>query len=228
MSKIVGTLDLHELDYLSCEEDQLLAQTCLYLTSGLRRSDACSHSRQKCIRCLDRSTSQLTCRRAQKPMMRSCSEGAYSQRCIPASATSQSFLEPQHVTRVQSMDVSLTTNSETSLNNTLSPASFTDDDYNIPYKCPMNFTGQQTLDVHAGVVRSSTQGAIHQARRYCRRQEVSSQEALTDSSGSSRGSPVKEEDLLPSQSNCQVGLVTFVKCTIFYKTKDIRGFFWHN
>ncbi|KAL1271899.1 hypothetical protein QQF64_030915, partial [Cirrhinus molitorella] len=171
--------------------------------SSLRRSDACSHSRQKCIRCLDRSTSQLTCRRAQKPMIRSCSEGAYSQRCIPSSATTQSFLEPEHVTRVQSMDVSLTTNSEISLNNTMSPASFTDDDYNIPYKCPMNFTGQQTLDVHAGVMRSSTQRAANQARRYCRRQEVSSQEALTDSSGSSRGSPVKDEDLLLSQSNCQ-------------------------
>ncbi|KTF94684.1 hypothetical protein cypCar_00002406 [Cyprinus carpio] len=164
--------------------------------SSLRRSDACSHSRQKCIRC-------LTCRRAQKPMMRSCSEGAYSQRCIPASATTQSFLEPQHVTRVQSMDVSLTTNSETSLNNTLSPASLADEDYNIPYKCPVNFTGQQTLDVPASVVRSSMHGATNQARRYCRRQEVSSQEVLTDSSGSSRGSPVKEEDLLPSQSNCQ-------------------------
>ncbi|XP_016307705.1 pro-interleukin-16-like [Sinocyclocheilus anshuiensis] len=171
--------------------------------SSLRRSDACSHSRQKCIRCLDRSTSQLTCRRAQKPMIRSCSEGAYSQRCIPDSVTTQSFLEPEHVSRVQSMDVSLTTNSETSLNYTLSPASFTNDDYNIPYKCPMNFTGQQTLDVHAGVVRSSTQGATNQPRSYCRRQEVSSQEMLTDSSGSSRGSPVKEEDLLYSQSNCQ-------------------------
>ncbi|XP_073692546.1 pro-interleukin-16 [Garra rufa] len=167
--------------------------------SSLRRSEACSHSRQKCIRCLDRSTSQLTCRRAQKPMIRSCSEGAYSQRCIPASATTQSFLEPEHVSRVQSMDISLTTNSE----NTLSPASFTDDDYNIPYKCPMNYTGQKTLDVHAGVARSATQGAANQARRYCRRQEVSSQEALTDSSGSSQGSPVKDEDILLSQSNCQ-------------------------
>ncbi|XP_059362326.1 pro-interleukin-16-like isoform X2 [Carassius carassius] len=171
--------------------------------SSLKRSDACSHSRQKCIRCLDRSTSQQTCRRAQKPMIRSCSEGGYSQRCIPSSLTTQSFLEPEHVSRVQSMDVSLTTNSETSLNYTLSPASFTDDDYNIPNKCPMNFTGQQTLDVHAGVVRSSMQGAANQPWRYCRRQEVSSQEVLTDSSSSSRGSPVKEEDLLLSQSNCQ-------------------------
>ncbi|XP_077084096.1 pro-interleukin-16 isoform X1 [Siphateles boraxobius] len=171
--------------------------------SSLRRSEPCSHSRQKCIRCLDRSGSHLTCRRAQKPMIRSCSEGAYSQRCTPASVTTQSFLQPEHVTRVQSMDVSLTTNSETSLNNTLSPASFTDDDYNIPYKCPVNFIGQQTLDVHTGGVRNSTPGPTNQTRRYCRRQEVTSQEALTDSSGSSRGSPVKEEDLLPSQSNCQ-------------------------
>ncbi|XP_067257184.1 pro-interleukin-16 isoform X1 [Chanodichthys erythropterus] len=171
--------------------------------SSLRRSEPCSHSRQKCIRCLDRSASQLTCRRAQKPMIRSCSEGAYSQRCIPASVTTQSFLQPEHVTRVQSMDVSLTTNSETSLHNTLSPASFTDDEYNIPYKCPVNFTGQQTLDVHTSGVRNSAPGPTNQPRRYCRRQEVTSQEVLTDSSGSSRGSPVKEEDLLPSQSNCQ-------------------------
>ncbi|KAG1959576.1 pro-interleukin-16 [Pimephales promelas] len=173
--------------------------------SSLKRLEPCSHSRQKCIRCLDRSGSHLTCRRAQKPMIRSCSEGAYSQsqRCTPASATTQSLLQPEHVTRVQSLDVSLTTNSETSLNNTFSPASFTDDDYNIPYKCPVNFIGQQTLDVDTGGVRNSTLGPTNQTRRYCRRQEVTSQEALTDSSGSSRGSPVKEEDLLPSQSNCQ-------------------------
>ncbi|XP_067301108.1 pro-interleukin-16 isoform X1 [Pseudorasbora parva] len=171
--------------------------------SSLRRSEPCSHSRQKCIRCLDRTVSHLTSRRVQKPMIRSCSEGAYSQRCIPASITTQSFLHPEHVTRVQSMDASLTTNSETSLNNTFSPASFTDDEYNIPYKCPVNFIGQQTLDVHTGGVRNSTPGPTNQTRRYCRRQEVTSQEVLTDSSGSSRGSPVKEEDLLPSQSNCQ-------------------------
>lgn len=207
------------LDDSTVKKIMQLIQVSVYLISGLRRPDACSHSRQKCIRCLDRSTSQLTCRRAQKPMIRSCSEGAYNQRCIPASTTTQSFLEPEHITRVQSMDVSLTTNSETSLNNTMSPASFTDDDYNIPYKCPMNFTGQQTLDMHAGVVRSSTQGATHHARRYCRRQEVSSQEALTDSSGSSQGSPAKDEDLLPSQSNCQVGHVIFIKCTSFIKQR---------
>lgn len=141
-------------------------------------------------------------------MIRSCSEGAYSQRCTPASVTTQSFLQPEHVTRVQSMDAALTTNSETSLNNTLSPNSFTDDDYNITYKCPVNFIGQQTLDVHTCGVRNSKAGPTNQTRRYCRRQEVSSQEALTDSSGSSRGSPVKEEDLLPSQSNCQVWLYT--------------------
>lgn len=162
------------------------------LISGLRRPESCCHSRQKCIRCVDRSTSQLTCRRTQKPMIRSCSEGAYSQRCcIPNSTTAQSFLHRDHV--------SLTTNSETSLNNTLSPSSFTDDDYNIPYKCPVNFNGQQTLDVHVG------SRLVNQPRKYCRRQqEVSSQEALNVSSESSRDSPVKEEDLMLSQNNCQV------------------------
>ncbi|XP_003198946.5 pro-interleukin-16 isoform X2 [Danio rerio] len=159
--------------------------------SSLRRPESCCHSRQKCMRCVDRSTSQLTCRRTQKPMIRSCSEGAYSQRCcIPNSTTAQSFLHTDHV--------SLTTNSETSLNNTLSQSSFTDDDYNIPYKCPVNFNGKQTFDVNA------SSGLVNQPRKYYRQQqEVSSQEALNVSSGSSRDSPVKEEDLMLSQSNCQ-------------------------
>ncbi|XP_051575651.1 pro-interleukin-16-like, partial [Myxocyprinus asiaticus] len=171
--------------------------------SSLRRSDACSHSRQKCILCLERRTSQLTCRRAQKPMIRSCSEGAYSQRGIPASATTQSLLQPDHVPRVQSMDSPFFTfNSEASLNSRLSPASYTDN-YNIPYKCSVKCTGQQLLDVATGLVRSSRQGPTTQPQRYCRQHEVTGQETLTDSSSSSRGSPVKEEDLLPSQSNCQ-------------------------
>ncbi|XP_051551687.1 pro-interleukin-16 [Myxocyprinus asiaticus] len=171
--------------------------------SSLRRSDACSHSRQKCVRCLERSTSQLTCRRAQKPMIRSCSEGAYSQRGIPTSANTQSSLQPEHVARVQSMDASFTFNSEASLNSRLSPASYTDDSYNIPYKSSENCIGQQPLDVATCVVRSSRQGPTTQPQRYSRRQEVTVQETVTDSSSLSQGSPVKEEDLLPSQSNCQ-------------------------
>ncbi|XP_051990501.1 pro-interleukin-16 isoform X2 [Xyrauchen texanus] len=171
--------------------------------SSLRRSDACSHSRQKCVRCLERSTSQLTCRRAQKPMIRSCSEGAYSQRCIPTSATTQSSLQPEHVSRVQSMDASFTFNSEASLNSRLSPASYTDDSYKIPYKSSESCIGQQPLDVATCVVRSPRQGPATQPQRYCRRQEVTVQETLTDSSSSSQGSPLKVEDLLSSQSNCQ-------------------------
>lgn len=161
--------------------------------SGLRRSDGCSHSRQ------NRSSSQLTCRRALKPMIRSCSEGAYSHHCIPESVSTQSFLEPDHVTRVHSMDVSFTTNSDTSLANRLSPSSYTDDDYNIPYKCPVNFIQHQPVDVAAGV------GPATRQQRFCKRQDVSGRGALTDSSDSSQGSPVRENDLLASQSNCQVG-----------------------
>lgn len=169
--------------------------------SSLRRSDGCSHSRQKCVRCLDRSSSQLTCRRAQKPMIRSCSEGAYSHRCIPESVSTQSFLQPDHVTRVHSMDVSLTTDSDTSLSNRLCPSSYTDDDYNIPYKCLVNFIQQQPADVATGVGRNS--GPATRQQRCCRRQDVTGQETLTDSSDSSQGSPVRENDLLASQNNCQ-------------------------
>ncbi|KAA0722832.1 Pro-interleukin-16 Interleukin-16 [Triplophysa tibetana] len=159
--------------------------------SSLRRSDGCSHSRQ------NRSSSQLTCRRAQKPMIRSCSEGAYSHHCIPESVSTQSFLQPDHVIRVNSMDVSFTTNSDTSLANRLSPSSYTDDDYNIPYKCPVNFIQHQPVGVAAGV------GPAIRQQRCCRRQDVSGRGALTDSSDSSLGSPVRENDLLASQSNCQ-------------------------
>lgn len=170
------------------------------MISGLRRSDGCSHSRQKCVRCLDRSSSQLTGRRAQKPMIRSCSEGAYGHRCIPESVSAQSFLQPDHVSRVHSMDVSLTTNSDTSLNNRLSPTSYTDDDYNIPYKCPVNFIQQQPADVATGV------RPVTRQQRCCRRQDANGRETLTDSSDSGQGSPVREKDLLASQNNCQVGL----------------------
>ncbi|XP_055036121.2 pro-interleukin-16 isoform X1 [Misgurnus anguillicaudatus] len=184
--------------------------------NSLRRSEGCPHSRQKCVRCLDRSSNQLNCRRAQKPMIRSCSEGAYSHRCIPESVSTHSFLQPDHVNRVQSMDVSLTTNSDISLNNRLSP--FTDDDYNVPYKCPVNFTEQQPR----GVVRNSMPGPANQTQRCCRRQDVSGQDELTDSSCSSQGSPVREKDLLASQSNCQFF------CSLYRALRKISRLLFNN
>lgn len=130
-------------------------------------------------------------------MMRSCSEGAYSQRCAPTSSNTLPYPHPDHITRVHSIDCC-----EVPTNGRLSPASFTDDDYNVPYNSPANFVGQQSSDVAVGKSRAFKARPRSLPRRYCRRQDVTSEEALTDSS---RGSPEKEADPLSSQNYCQVG-----------------------
>lgn len=180
------------------------------LFAGLRRQDSCPHGKQKCERCPERSYSQLTARRAQKAMTRSCSEGAYSQRCGPpgGAALSQQHADP--VARVHSMDVSMAAAFATTIprpeilsSNRLSPT-YSDDDYNVPYNSPANLPCQQPLDVVIGGSRGSKRRPLAPPKRYCRQEDVTSEEPLTDTSGSSQDSPVKEEDLLPSQTSCQV------------------------
>ncbi|KAI4898722.1 hypothetical protein NFI96_008829 [Prochilodus magdalenae] len=199
----VSEQQLNEAIAQAVENSKLKRDKSQWSMEGLRRLDPCSHSRQKCERCLERSQSQLTCRRAQKPMMRSCSEGAYSQRCAPTSTGTMPYPHQEHITRVHSMDASITATCEVQTNGRLSPASLADDDYNVPYNSPATFPGQQSLDVAVGRPRGFKARPRSLPRRYCRRQNVTSEEALTDSSGSSRGSPVKEEDPLRSQSYCQ-------------------------
>ncbi|KAI4895455.1 hypothetical protein NFI96_031268 [Prochilodus magdalenae] len=199
----VSEQQLNEAIAQAVENSKLKRDKSQWSMEGLRRLDPCSHSRQKCERCLERSQSQLTCRRAQKPMMRSCSEGAYSQRCAPTSTGTMPYPHQEHITRVHSMDASITATCEVQTNGRLSPASLADDDYNVPYNSPATFPGQQSLDVAVGRPRGFKARPRSLPRRYCRRQDVTSEEALTDSSGSSRGSPVKEEDPLRSQSYCQ-------------------------
>ncbi|KAL7866834.1 hypothetical protein AOLI_G00146480 [Acnodon oligacanthus] len=199
----VSEQQLNEAIAQAVENSKLKREKSQWSMEGLRRLDPCSHSRQKCERCLERSQSQLTCRRAQKPMMRSCSEGAYSQRCAPASTNTLPYPHQEHIIRVHSMDASITASCEVPVNGRLSPASLADDDYNVPYNSPANFVGQQSLEVAVGRARGFKARPRSLPRRFCRRQDVTSEEALTDSSGSSRGSPQKEEDLLHSQSYCQ-------------------------
>lgn len=150
---------------------------------------------------MERSHSQMSCRRAQKPMIRSCSEGAYNQRSALTGANMMSCC-PQHqnVTRVHSMDASITANCEVLTSRRPSPISYANDDYNVPYNSQMNFLSHERLDAGFGRTRGRPRSL---PRRYCRRQGVTNEESLTDTSGSSGGSPMKEEDPLPSQS-CQV------------------------
>ncbi|XP_072516957.1 pro-interleukin-16 isoform X2 [Salminus brasiliensis] len=199
----VSEQQLNEAIAQAVENSKLKRDKSQWSIEGLRRLDACSHSRQRCERCLERSQSQLTCRRAQKPMIRSCSEGAYGQRGPAASNNTPPYPPSEHISRVCSMDTSITGNCEAPTNGRLSPASYTDDDYNVPYNSPAHFVGQQALDRALGRPRGVKARPRSLPRRYCRRQDVTSEEALTDSSGSSRGSPEKEEDSLPSQTYCQ-------------------------
>lgn len=57
----------------------------IFSVPGLRKLESCSHSRQRCETCLERSLSQLTVRRAQKTMTRSCSDNTnthHHNRCL--------------------------------------------------------------------------------------------------------------------------------------------------
>lgn len=45
----------------------------IYVT-GLQKLESCSHSRQRCKRCSERSSSQVTVRQVQKSMTRSCTD----------------------------------------------------------------------------------------------------------------------------------------------------------
>lgn len=174
------------------------------LFSGLRRQESCPHGKQKCERCPERSVSQLTVRRAQKVMTRSCSEGAYSQRCGGAGLPHQQH--PDLVARVHSMDASMASAAiprpELVSSNRLTPT-YSDDDYNVPYNSPPNATCQQPLDEEIGGSRGCKPRPLTPPTRYLRQEDVTSEE-LTNTSGSSQESPIREEDLLPSQTHCQV------------------------
>lgn len=132
-------------------------------------------------------------------MIRSCSEGAYSQRLT--SANLLPIPQHQNVTRVHSMDASITDNCE--VQNRPPLTSYANDDYNVPYNSHINLVRHERLDASFGRIRGFKGRPRSLPRRYCRQQGVTNEGPLTDSSGSGGGSPVKEENPLPSQS-CQV------------------------
>lgn len=171
--------------------------------------EPCSHNRTKCERCMERSHSQMSCRKVQKSMIRSCSEGAYNQHSALTSANMLPIPQHQNVTRVHSMDTSITANCDVQTSGRPSPTSYAYDDYNVPYNSQMNFVCHERLDGGFGRTRGFKGRPRSLPRRYCRRQGFTNEESLTDSSGSSGGSPVKEEHPLPSQS-CQVRLSIYI------------------
>lgn len=93
MQKLLKALKVHSL-YSSISARTLRSESCSFFlrntslvlfiiyncitffknVPGLRRLESSCHSRQRCERCMERSFSQLTVRRPQKTMTRSCSD----------------------------------------------------------------------------------------------------------------------------------------------------------
>ncbi|XP_069029015.1 pro-interleukin-16 isoform X2 [Embiotoca jacksoni] len=170
---------------------------------GLRRPESCSHGRQRCERCLERTSSQLTVRRAQKTAMtRSCSDNTSSlqhNRCLAL----LNHRNAQHhlSARVHSLDTPKPL-TETWSDNRLSVPVYPDEDYNIPYKSAANVSSQINPS-HQG--HKSSCRVCAGPRRPCWPQDGTSEDGyIGDSSGSSRGSPVRDEGLeSSSHTSCQ-------------------------
>ncbi|XP_058485926.1 pro-interleukin-16 [Solea solea] len=213
----VSEQQLNDAIALAVQNSKLRKDKSQWSIDGLRRLDSCSHSRQRCEHCLERSVSQQTVRRAQKTMTRSCSDNANSQnysRCLAIHNlhnTHHNLHNTHHhhhlpSGRVHSLDTHKSV-TETWSENRLSVPMYLDEDYNIPYNSPgaSNRSSQLTLDL--GLKSNKPLCRARAApQRYCW-PDVTSEEGYNgDSSGSSRGSPVRDEGVdLTSHSSCLEG-----------------------
>ncbi|XP_051235932.1 pro-interleukin-16 isoform X2 [Dicentrarchus labrax] len=203
----VSEQQLNDAIAQAVENSKLRKDKSQWSIDGLRRLESCAHSRQRCERCLERSFSQLTVRRVQKTMTRSCSDNTNSHhhnRCLTIHNLHHAHHNPS--ARVHSLDTPKSMK-ETWSDNRLSVPVYPDEDYNVPYNSPAaNLSSQQGLDLAFRANKSSCR--VRAApRRYCWPQDVTSEEGYNgDSSGSSRGSPVRDEGLEhSSHSSCQEG-----------------------
>ncbi|XP_038548193.1 pro-interleukin-16 isoform X3 [Micropterus salmoides] len=206
----VSEQQLNDAIAQAVENSKLKKDKSQWSIEGLRRLESCSHSRQRCEYCLEKSFSQLMVRRAQKTMSRSCSDNTNSPQhnhCLTIH-NHHNHHNTQHNPsgRVHSLDTpkSMT---ETWSDNRLSVPVYPDEDYNVPYNsAAVNMSSHQNLDL-AFRGSKSTYRVRAAPHRYCWPQDVASEEGYNgDSSGSSRGSPVRDEGLEPSSyTSCQEG-----------------------
>ncbi|KAK5874600.1 hypothetical protein PBY51_019535 [Eleginops maclovinus] len=189
------------------ENSKLRKEKSQWSIDGLRRLEPCSHSRQRCERCLQRTFSQMTVRRAQKTMTRSCSDNtssSHQNHCLTIHLLHNTHHHPS--ARVHSLDTPKSMR-ETWSDNRLSVPVYPDEDYNVPYNAAAaaaHLSNQHALDLALRGNKSTcrVRAAPH---RYCWPQDVTSEEGYNgDSSGSSGGSPVRNEGLeSSSHSSCQ-------------------------
>ncbi|XP_060899104.1 pro-interleukin-16 isoform X1 [Labrus mixtus] len=201
----VSELQLNVAITEAVENSKLRKDRSQWSIDGMRRLEACSHSLQRCERCLERSFSQLRVQRAQKTMTRSCSDSTNNHQrncCLTIHNPHHTHHNPSG--RVHSLDTPRCT-TRTWSDNRLSVPVYPDEDYNVPYiPSSANSSSQQALDLALRGNKSTCR--VHAApSQYCWPQDVTSEEGYNgDSSGSSRESPLREEGLdLSSNTSCQ-------------------------
>ncbi|XP_071344385.1 pro-interleukin-16 isoform X2 [Trachinotus anak] len=200
----VSEQQLNDAITLAVENSKLRKDKSQWSIDGLRRLESCSHSRQKCEHCLERSFSQLMVRRAQRTMTRSCSDNTNSHHhnhCLILHNLHNTHHNPP--ARVHSLDTPKSM-ADTWSENRLSVPVYPDEKYKIPYNSnAASLSSQQALDLAFRGNKSNFR--LRAAPRwYCWPHDVTSEEGYNgDSSGSSRESPVRDEVLEPSSQTCQ-------------------------
>ncbi|XP_056134699.1 pro-interleukin-16 [Lampris incognitus] len=212
----VSEQQLNDAIAQAVENSRLRRDRSQWSIDGLRRLESCSHSRQKCERCVEGSFGQLMARRSQRTMTRSCSDTSHNQhpnRCFGptvnlGSAIAIKNLQNTHhnpPARVHSLDPP-TSRTEPWPDNRMSVPVYPEDDYNVPYNsATASLSSQQALDLAFRANKSKSR-ICFPPQRYCRSHDVTSEEGYAgDSSGSSRGSPVREGGLGLPYNGCQEG-----------------------
>ncbi|KAM9318154.1 pro-interleukin-16 [Pholidichthys leucotaenia] len=192
----VSEQQLNDAIAQAVENSKLKKNMSLWSFEGLGRSDPCSHSRYRCEHCLERSVSQLTVRRAQKTMTRSCSDNSSNHNsCFHTNIHHRSEHHPS--ARVHSLDTPKPV-TETRSETRLSVPVYPDEEYIIS-----DGSAAAPSLLHRG---SKSNCRVRAGLRWhCRPQDLNSEEGYNgNSSSSNRGSPVRDEGLATSShTSCQ-------------------------
>ncbi|XP_061819849.2 pro-interleukin-16 [Nerophis lumbriciformis] len=189
------------------ENSKLKKDKSQWSIDGLRRMESCSHSQPRCERCLERSFGQITVRRAQKFMTRSCSDNTNSNfhnRCLTTRNPHNTHHNPP--ARIHTLDTPNSIITETRSDNRRSVPVYPDEDYSVPFNCPVvSLSSQQTLD-EAFRDNMSISRLCAAPHRYLCSQDVTGEECYNGDSSGSSPSPCEDDGLNTSLNiNCQEG-----------------------
>ncbi|MGH0174327.1 UNVERIFIED_CONTAM: hypothetical protein FKN15_067918 [Acipenser sinensis] len=205
----VSEQQLNEAIAQAVENSKLKKVKSQWSIEALKKNEPCSHGKQKCEKCLERSFSQLNNRRPQKLMIRSSSDTSSNHRS-PCSngGSAYSTQQASMKCRVHSVDVPMTAPQSTVagspgwsvIENKPSPPH--PDDYNVPKS---KHSSQQSIDFIIKTARASKPKPP--PRRYFKQQEDSKEEHFSDHGGVNGDSP---NDWKPSTTKCQSGFIILI------------------